>query len=313
MSLLNSIKQKFFLYKFKKKLNVKIYDCFLFFNENDLLEIRLNELYKIVDYFVIFECNSSFQKKEKGFLLDLNRFEKFKNKIIYIKNTSFIRSPDPWQFETHQRNEIISGLINANKEDMIVLSDLDEIPKRKAIIESFYNIYKNNKKYIKLELTNFRYAFNNILNNNVESLGPIVTKKENISSMQELRAQKVSDFIVKDGGWHYSFLCSPEDIIFKLNSYSHKEYNKWPNNDINFVKQRINNGQSNFGHEEQAFNRIFLNRRNCPKYVLKNKKKYAMLIFKNEKASIWAQIKHLYNTQICKIKKYTLGLRSKSS
>lgn len=297
----------------KNKKNIKIYDCFLFFNENDLLEIRLNELYKVVDYFVIFESNITFSKKDKGFLLDEQRFSKFKDKIIYLKNSNSIRSPDPWTFETFQRDKIIDGLVLAQNKDMIILSDLDEIPKKDSVIKAFYNIYKNDYKYVRLELDNFRYALNNISKDSSKSTGVVITKKENIKSMQELRTKQKADILIPDSGWHYSFVSSPELIAFKIASYSHKEYNKWPNNDIEFIKKRIYAGQSNFAHEESTFKRIKLNKENCPKYVLKNKKKYDKLIFKHENPNFWNKIVSIYHNEICKLKKYTLGLRDKSS
>ena len=308
---LDDLSKLYFWHKNKK--NIKIYDCFLFFNENDLLEIRLNELYKVVDYFVIFESNMTFNKKDKGFLLDEQRFGKFKDKIIYLKNSESIRSPNPWTFETFQRNKIIDGLILAQNEDMIILSDLDEIPKKDSIIKVFYDIYKNEHKYIRLELANFRYALDNVCKDNSKNTSVIITKKENIRSMQELRMKQKADIIIENSGWHYSFVSSPELICFKIGSYSHKENDKWPNNDIEFIKKRIYAGQSNFANEEATFKRIELNKENCPKYVLKNKKKYDNIIFKHEEPTIWNQIMSIYNNQIRRLKKYTLGLRNKTS
>lgn len=302
-------KQTFF---YKNRKNIKIYDCFLFFNENDLLETRLNELYSVVDYFVIFESCFTFTKKSKGFLLDIERFKKFKDKIIYIQNSDFIKSPNPWQFEYYQRNKIIDSIKEANIDDMIILSDLDEIPRKDKIIQAFYDIYNLDKHYIKLKLKNYHYALNNEMNENADWIGPVISKKKYINSMQEFRHAK--DYhLIDNAGWHYSFLSSPEDIIFKMKSYSHKEHDRWPNNDINFIKQRINDGKSHFGNQEHTFRIVELNKKNCPKYVLKNIKKYDKLIFKHEKTSIWSQIVNLYNQKICQVKKYTLGLRNKSS
>jgi beta-1,4-mannosyl-glycoprotein beta-1,4-N-acetylglucosaminyltransferase len=266
-----------------------------------------------VDYFVIFESNSTFSKKNKGFLLDEKRFEKFKTKIIYIKNQDWIRSQSPWSFETYQRNKIADGIIGAQNTDMIILSDLDEIPKKQSVIKAFCEIYKNNNKYVRLELSNFRYALNNISANNTKSTSVIITKKENTISMQELRIKQKANITILNAGWHYSFVSSIENIIFKISSYSHQEYNRWPNNDLESIKKRIYNGQSNFGHEEDTYNRIKLNENNCPKYVLKNKDKYARLIFTYEQSNIWSKIMSLYNTKICSFKKYTMGIRDKSS
>jgi beta-1,4-mannosyl-glycoprotein beta-1,4-N-acetylglucosaminyltransferase len=307
------LKEKFFY--LKNKRNIKIYDCFLFFNENDLLEIRLNELSNIVDYFVIVESKYTFTKKDKPFNLDLKRFEKFKDKIIYIQHQDFIRSPNPWDMEKHQRNKLIDGLNSFNKasnEDLIILSDLDEIPKASKIIEAFYLIYKNNQKYIKFNLKNYYYALNNKMTEPNNLLGPACTKRENINTMQDLR--KNNEYtLIQDSGWHYSFVQSLENIINKMQAYSHQEVNKYPNNDLSFIKDRIETGHGHFAHSGEIFKIVKLNSKNCPKYVLKNKKKYDKLIFKHEESTIWSKIVSLYYNEICKLQKYTLGLRDKSS
>ena len=311
MTLWEYFRNQFFFLKNKNR--AKIYDCFLFFNENDLLEIRLNELKNVVDYFIILESNHTFSKKAKQFIFDSDRFKNFRKKIIYIKNQDWIKSPNPWDFEKNQRNKLIDSLINAKSEDIVILSDLDEIPKKDSIKEAFYEIYKNNKKYVRLSLIDFRYALNNMSQNKLTSESVIITQKQNISSMQELRLDQKAEIIIKDAGYHYSFVSSPEDILFKISSYSHQEYNKWPNNDINFIKQRIYNGQSNFSHEEQTYTKVKLNKKNSLKYILQNKKKYDNIIFKHEKPTIWNKIMSIYNNEICRLKKYTLGVRDKSS
>lgn len=313
MELYETLKKR--LFYFLNKRNIKIYDCFLFFNENDLLEIRLNELSNIVDYFVIVESKYTFTKKDKPFNLDLKRFEKFKDKIIYIQHQDFIRSPNPWDMEKHQRNKLIDGLNSSNKvsnKDLIILSDLDEIPKASKIIEAFYLIYKNNQKYIKFNLKNYYYALNNKMTEPNNLLGPACTKRENINTMQDLR--KNNEYtLIQDSGWHYSFVQSLENIINKMQAYSHQEVNKYPNNDLSFIKDRIETGHGHFVHSGEIFKIVKLNSKNCPKYVLKNKKKYDKLIFKHEESTIWSKIVSLYYNEICKLQKYTLGLRDKSS
>jgi beta-1,4-mannosyl-glycoprotein beta-1,4-N-acetylglucosaminyltransferase len=306
---------KFF---FKNKNKYKIYDCFLFLNENDLLEIRLNELSDVVDYFIIVESKLTFTKHAKPFNFDIQRFAKFKDQIIYIQDEQYIKSPNPWETEKYQRNKLIEGLnlpyldIKASQQDLIILSDLDEIPKKESIKDVFFEIYKNNKKYVKLNLKSFRYAINNQMITDQEWAGPTCTKRIDISTMQELRKEN-NAFYIKNSGWHYSWMGNPEDIIYKLRSYSHKENDKWPNNDVSFIKERISKGYSCLGHEECLFKIIDLNKKNCSKYVLKNKEKYDKLIFKHEKSSIWAQITSLYHKKVCEIKEYSLGIRNKSS
>lgn len=304
-------KKKLFYYKNKYK--VKIYDCFLFFNENDLLEIRLNELDKVVDYFVIVESNFTFSKKTKGFNLDLKRFEKFKDKIIYIQDNVFLKSPNPWKAEKHQRNELIKGLKNAKDNDLVLLTDLDEIPRQEKIIEAFYIINYLNRKYVRLGMENYFYAFNNKCKNCALNYAPIFTTKQNITSMQDLRKVSKEYVNIPNAGWHYSFLCSFEDMIKKIDSYSHQEANKPPNNDIKFIEARIKDGKSNYSYCEEEFQIVKLNRKNCSKYLLKSQEKYAKLIFGYEKTTFWSQVMYLYNQKVCQVKKYTLGLRNKSS
>lgn len=313
MEIYKRLKERLFYLANKRK--IKIYDCFLFFNENDLLEIRLNELSNIVDYFIIVESKYTFTKKDKPFNLDLKRFEKFKDKIIYIQHQDFIRSPNPWDMEKHQRNKLIDGFNSSSKasdDDLIILSDLDEIPKASKIIEAFYLIYKNNQKYIKFNLKNYYYALNNRMTEPNDLLGPACTKRKNINTMQDLR--KNNEYtLIEDSGWHYSFVNSLENIINKMQAYSHQEVNKYPNNELKFIKERIETGHAHFAHSGEMFETIELNSKNCPKYVLKNKKKYDKLIFKHEESTIWSKIVSIYYNEIRKLQKYTLGLRDKSS
>jgi len=116
-------------------INIKIYDCFTFYNELDLLEIRLNELDSVVDYFVIVEATKTQTGIDKPLYFDINkdRYTKFKHKIIHIivRDMPDITKNSAWVLENHQRNQIIKGLNNCNLDDIIIISDLDEIPNKK--------------------------------------------------------------------------------------------------------------------------------------------------------------------------------------
>ena len=111
-----------------------IYDCFQFFNEEHILDIRLNILNEFVDYFVVAESTSDHQGNSRKLSFDLNKFKKFKNKIIYIAvedTEEAIKKPHKWGeslVEQHQRNSIIKGLKNCQENDLVILSDVDEIP-----------------------------------------------------------------------------------------------------------------------------------------------------------------------------------------
>ena len=124
-----------------------IYDCFQYFNEDHIVDLRLNILNEYIDYFVISESTKTHQGKDKGINFDIKKFSKFKNKIKFIvadykeeinfKKHTGGESP----IEQHQRNSLIEGLKDASNEDLVILSDSDEIPDLTKLSE-----IKNKKK-----------------------------------------------------------------------------------------------------------------------------------------------------------------------
>ena len=138
---------------------MKIYDCFMYFDEDLVLDLRLNTLNKYIDYFVIVESCFTHKGEEREFKFEIKKYEKFKDKIIYIKHDSnpktieFINKNDSEddksskyilnaaKRENDQRNYIEKGLLKANPEDLIIISDIDEIPNLENI-----NLLKIKKK-----------------------------------------------------------------------------------------------------------------------------------------------------------------------
>ena len=129
-----------------------IYDCFQYFDEDHMVDLRLNILNKYVDYFVISESTKTHQGKEKEINFDINKFKKFKHKIKFIiadykkkidfSNHTGGESP----VEQHQRNSLIEGIKDAAPDDLIILSDSDEIPDLKKvsnikILEKKFQLY----------------------------------------------------------------------------------------------------------------------------------------------------------------------------
>ena len=107
---------------------MKIYDCFSYWDEDLLLDLRLNILDKYVDYFVIVEGNKTWQNNAKELRFDINNFINFKDKIIYVPVKNMPDGENPWLRENFQRNCIERGLTNSRPEDLIIISDVDEIP-----------------------------------------------------------------------------------------------------------------------------------------------------------------------------------------
>ena len=127
-----------------------IYDYFSYWDEDLLLELRLNILDKYIDYFVIVEGNKTWQNNSKKLRFNINKFLKFKKKIIYIPVTDMPDGIDPYLRENFQRNAIMRGLEEADDDDNIIISDLDEIPNPLKISR-----FKKNMKYTKSSRSNY--------------------------------------------------------------------------------------------------------------------------------------------------------------
>ncbi len=259
-----------------------IYDCFQYFDEDHMVDLRLNILNEHVDYFVISESTKTHQGKTKKINFNVNNFPKFKNKIKLIiadfkddinfeKHTGG-ESP----IEQHQRNSLMEGISNASPDDLIILSDSDEIPD----LTKIKNI-NDNKKFVAFSQKMFMYKLN--LQNLEESnwIGSRMTKKKYIKSMQDLRNLKFKKYpfwridkfnlqTIK-GGWHFSFLQTPEQILNKIKSFSHGEFNNENTNEKDIEKKILKN--------EDIFNRGITLKRvelddTYPKYIKNNKDKF---------------------------------------
>ncbi len=259
-----------------------IYDCFQYFNEDEMVDLRLNVLNDYVDYFVISESTRSHQGEIKKINFNVNNFPKFKDKIKFvvaeykeeIKFKNHVGGESP--VEQHQRNALIEGIKDASPEDFIILSDSDEIPDLTKL-----NEIKKNKKFIAFSQRMFMYKIN--LQNLDESgwIGSKITKKKHLNSMQSLRNLKFKHYpfwridklnlqIIK-GGWHFSFLQSPDQILKKIKSFSHGEFN---DNSLNIetIEKRILNNKDIFN---RGFNLKKIDLDNdYPKYILENKKNF---------------------------------------
>ncbi|ANQ50167.2 hypothetical protein MY04_2799 [Flammeovirga sp. MY04] len=211
----------------------KIYDCFMLFNELDLLEIRLKLYYEHVDHFVIVECNQSFVGKEKGFCFEENkdRYSQFLDKIIYIKLENELTSADAWENEVTHRNAIMRGLTEANDEDTIFIADLDEFYDIKLLDRN-----KSFDKILKIDIPHYNYFFN-YKTNSIFDLTFVSNLKEIKNSDKTLdQIRKSSDFDhieydpKNDKSAHMSYVFGNdiEMYVYKLKSFSHQEFNKKP-------------------------------------------------------------------------------------
>ena len=138
-----------------------IYDCFQYFDEDHMVDLRLNILDQYVDYFVISESTKTHQGKDKKINFDIKKFSKFEHKIKFIvadytETVNFTKhTGGESPIEQHQRNFLINGVKNASPDDLIILSDSDEIPDLSKL-----NSINENKKFIAFSQQMFMYKIN---------------------------------------------------------------------------------------------------------------------------------------------------------
>ena len=195
----------------------RVFDCMMFSNEIEMLELRLNELNSVVDYFVIVEGTKTFRNNDRE-----TTFEDFSerlpnkilNKIRYIKVEDFPNSDDPWVIEYHQRRQIMRGLHDLMENDYVWISDVDEIPNKNKVWE--FGSFDQHYSY---------YYFNALKNFKLQcTIGLIGEQLINYPDPQFFRDNRFYYGFVDQGGWHFSFALTSEKIIEKIQSYAHKEY-----------------------------------------------------------------------------------------
>ena len=291
---------------------MKIFDCFMYFDEEIVLDLRLNTLDEYVDYFVIVESNFTHRGNRRELKFNHKKFDKFKDKIIYLvydeelvgiekiyendseneKSRKYILNAAVR--ENGQRNFISKGLKEADNEDLILISDLDEIP-------NLENIELDNikEKLIFFKQKMFYYKFNLKLPD-FQWTGTKACKKKHLITPQWLRNvkdRKYSFFrvdiiwskkrynsikFIKDGGWHFSNIKNAKEIEHKLKSYlHHREFDINPMT-TKEIENIINNKQAIYDLKvDKKVNKIGDGSKleyypiiKLPKYLKNNKKKY---------------------------------------
>ena len=274
---------------------MKIYDCFSYWDEDLLVDLRLNILDKDVDYFVIVEGNKTWQNNSKNLQFDIEKFKKFKDKIIYIPVEDMPDGDNPWIRENFQRNCITRGLKNSGEDDLIIISDADEIPNlnniKNYIKDKRYAVFKQKAFYYKLNMKNVTLP---------DWYGSRICKKRYLKSPQWLRNVKNKKYpiyrldilfsdkkynnvhIVHNGGWHFTNVMSEEKIIYKLKSYLH--HADFPENLLNkeTFQELIKQKKIMYDHSVDKSGDRFSNRKELsifennllPEYLQKNLKKF---------------------------------------
>ena len=215
---------------------MKIYDCFTFYNEFDLLDLRIAEMYDHVDYMVLVEANHTFQNEPKHFNFK-HRMKEYEHldKLIYIGVEDMPLSPDPWTNERHQRDSIMLALDEAADDDLIIISDIDEILRPSTIAQlrqGTSQIYG-----FRLPLFNFKYNYM-LVTQDCYSVWNGAIKKGLLESPEDIRRQRhtlntlgwqYSDStvsIIEHAGWHFTYLGGDDFARNKIRSFAHADDNR---------------------------------------------------------------------------------------
>ncbi len=258
----------------------------MYFDEDLVLDIRLNTLFNKVDKFIIAEATKNHAGQDKKLNFKIENFLKFKDKIHYLIIDDLpinVASPKKGWHENHmrdqfQRNALERGYKEFDDEDLIMISDIDEIPNPEKIKE-----FNSQNKYARFLQKNYQSKINllNISENNWA--GTKICKKKYLKSPQWLRNMKIKkktfwNFfsnklqLINDGGWHFSFLKDPDSIRNKIVSYSHQEYNKAEFTNINLIEKKILKGEDLFNRNIK-YKKVNLDE-SFPNYIIKKKEKF---------------------------------------
>ena len=288
---------------------MKFIDCFMYYDEDMILDLRLNMLDKFVSYFVICEANFNHNGSKRELKFDIKKFSKFKSKIIYLplyfqpNNIKAINEIDGQLIknskildnallrENFQRNFLQNKIKDFNEDDLIIISDLDEIPNLKNFK------YKNKITFFEQKM--FYYKLN-LIHQNFFWYGSKICKKKHLISPQWLRNIKSKKYsfwrldtyfsktkynnigFIQDGGWHFTNIKSPEKIDFKMKNFLHHLEYEESGLGVEDVKKIMEEKKVFYDHSADkkqkkwnaGANLIKENDSSLPDYIILNKEKF---------------------------------------
>ena len=286
---------------------MKIVDCTTFYSEHMMYDVRLNILKDKVDKFVVTESTFSHSGKKKKLNFDIKNYPKFNDKIDYIvidrepegivpeNNNPELQRENSLKRIALSYDESLKAIKNFSDEDLIMLSDNDEIPNLDS-----YEFKKNKKDIVIFRQLFFYYKFN-LLYDKMNWFGTKACKKKKLKSLSWLKNIKLKKYpfwrldtmfsetkqinlqIIKDGGWHFTNLLSPEDMYEKFMNFGHHNEFKLSGLTIEKLKEKIHNKELFYNHfVDQSSNKKWDNNHKLkdydlkllPKYLIDNKIKY---------------------------------------
>ena len=287
---------------------MKIIDCTSFYNEHMMYEVRLNVLKDKVDKFIVTESTFSHSGKKKKLNFDINNYPKFKDKIIYVaidkepqgiveeKNNPYLQRSNSLKRIALSYDESLKELKNFSNNDFIMLSDNDEIPNLNS--EDFL---KNNNSIVLFNQLFFYYKFN-LLYDKMIWPGTKGCTKGKLKSLSWLRNIKLKKYpfwrldtlfsdtkyidinVIKDGGWHFTNLKSPEEMYDKFMNFGHHDEFRLSGITIEKIKEKIINKEMIYDHFadksstnkwESNYKLKLADEKILPSYLINNKDKFS--------------------------------------
>ena len=262
----------------------KIFDCTTFYNANLLFQTRFNILREFVDYFVVCEGNKDHLGNNKNYNFDKKFLDLHKEKIIYVKADDLpnmkIKGKKDYKILSHQMEKLFKGIEKANDDDLIIFSDEDEIPNPEAIskfsFEKFkFGIFLQNMYFYKINIQNMNEG-------NGNWPGSRICKRKFLKSFFKFRLLKTKNInypfwridkeksieLIKNGGWHFAYLMTPEEISKKISSMSHTEFNKEEFKNLDKIIDKIKKYKDPFNRDCEL-KKVSIDD-SYPKYILNN-------------------------------------------
>lgn len=233
----------------------RVFDCFMFANELDVLGVRLAELERAVDFFVLLEAPITHQGKPKPlhFAENAGRFERYRHKIRHVVVNDMPVGEDHWRRERHQRDALRGAIPDAGPDDLVVVSDVDEIPRAGTI-----PLAREKQGFVFLELALNYYYFN-------LTAGPwlkaYAAPKRVIDQMEDLAlprwqelayleaiGRSADEAVIRDAGWHFTWQGGVTAIMSKLDAFAHAEFQ--PLRDAALIERAMRDRRFFIGNEQ---------------------------------------------------------------
>ena len=290
---------------------MRIFDCTTFFNEKMIMDLRFNTLDPYVTKFIVVESNYSHSGQKKKLNFNINDYPDFKNKIEYIvikeepadiiQGNELIKNPHNKRLNSLKRIEqsydnMIKGIGDADENDLILLSDNDEIPNLSSF--SIEDLKKTD--YVIFKQLFFYYKFN-LFYDRIPWFGTKGCKKKKLKNFSSIRNLKNKRYpfwrldtyfsevkqtnlkIIENGGWHFTNIKTPEELFEKFSNFGHHDEFELANIDVKKIKEKIENkevfydhladkGSSNRWSDNYKLKKIDLNY--LPEYLIENSEKF---------------------------------------